>query len=115
MLPKRAIFSGSASATVLESFPPSSIVTGLSAPAADSNTGFPMFVDLVKVIRSIPEWDVIHGQNSWPPVTTLKTPGGSNSRIYSEMRNTVSEVNGYGLRTRCHQPVTLGVPSRMKV
>jgi hypothetical protein len=44
-----------------------------------------MFADLVKVMRSIPEWDVIQGQRSWPPITTLKTPGGSNSRIYSEM------------------------------
>jgi hypothetical protein len=94
MLPKRAIFPGSASATALESFPPSS-----SVPAADSNTGFPMFVDLVKVIRSIPGWDVIQGQRSWPPVTTLKTPDGSNSRIYSEMCSTVSGVSGDGLRT----------------
>jgi hypothetical protein len=62
------------------SFPPSSSVTRLSvAAAADSNTRFPVNVDPVNVIRSIPECQVIHGPRLSPPVTTLKTPGGNNS------------------------------------
>lgn len=99
MLPKTALFSGLALETVFESLSPSSIVKGSSVPAADFNTGLPLFAGLVKAIRSIPELGVIQGKRSWPTITTLKTPDGSNSRINSEMRNTVSELNGEGLRT----------------
>ncbi len=49
ILPKRAIFSGSPSATVLESFPPGCSATGLSFPAADSEKGFSMYVPYRKL------------------------------------------------------------------
>src|SRR4029077_11971709 len=41
----------------------------------------------------------IHGPSRSPPVITLRTPGGSSSRIWSTARSTVSGVNGDGFRT----------------
>ena len=61
-----------------------------TAPAKDSDAGSSLFADLLKQIMSTSEWGVIPIQRSCSPVTTLKTPGGTNSRIYSEIRSTVS-------------------------
>ncbi|CAM5664595.1 hypothetical protein SVIOM74S_09920 [Streptomyces violarus] len=72
-------FSRSASSkTRWAAFPPSSMVTGLSASPATLATCRPIAVEPVKAILSTPRWRSSASPATGPlPVTTLTTPSGT--------------------------------------
>lgn len=81
--------------TIAGSFPPSSRVTRFNVPAALAMTLRPVAEDPVKLILSMPRWEVRRGPRDSSPLSTWTTPGGKNA--WASSTSLMLEYGVYGL------------------